>query len=161
MKTVHLILVAIQLPDFAVQIEEALILFPVPIEVHDTDGVKGRTPHVGEDTFVILLAKSLGHFLQPGDRAGEERDEQAENQARQRPDLTGTGFDSFAAACTDNDDVGGGTGWLNMAGNVTPGETMEIRFVIWDTADSVWDSAVLLDDWQWSVQAADPGVTPG
>ncbi len=75
--------------------------------------------------------------------------------------LTGTGFDLNGAACANNDDVGGGTGWLTMSGNVTPGETMEIRFVIWDTADSGWDSVVLLDDWRWSVQAAQPGVTPG
>lgn len=75
--------------------------------------------------------------------------------------LLGTGFDAFASACANNDDVGGATGWLTMAGNVTPGETMEIRFAIWDTADSFWDSLVILDDWQWSVQAAEPGVTPG
>ena len=75
--------------------------------------------------------------------------------------LLGTGFDAYATACSGNDDVGGATGWLQMAGNVTPGETMEIRFVIWDTADSYWDSAVILDDWQWSVQASQPGVTPG
>ncbi|WP_181234177.1 choice-of-anchor L domain-containing protein [Enhygromyxa salina] len=75
--------------------------------------------------------------------------------------LLGTGFDAAAAACNNNNDAGGGTGWLTMSGNVTPGETMEIRFVIWDSADSVWDSLVLLDSWEWSVQAASPGVTPG
>ena len=75
--------------------------------------------------------------------------------------LLGTGFDAAAAACNGNDDVGGGTGWLQMAGNVTPGAVMEIRFAIWDTADGSWDSTVFLDDWQWSVQAAEPGVEPG
>jgi hypothetical protein len=48
-----------------------------------------------------------------------------------------------------------------MSGNVTPGETMEIRFVIFDVGDGVWDSLVLFDDWVWSVQAAQPGVVPG
>jgi hypothetical protein len=47
-----------------------------------------------------------------------------------------------------------------MAGNVVPGQTMEIRFVIWDTGDAIYDSLVLLDDWVWSVQASQPGVTP-
>ncbi len=75
--------------------------------------------------------------------------------------LTGTGFDLNASACSGNDDVGGGTGWLTMSGNVVPGETMEIRFVIWDTGDGIYDSLVLLDEWQWSVQASEPGVTPG
>lgn len=54
----------------------------------------------------------------------------------------------------------GGTGWLKMSGNVTPGETMEIRFAIWDTGDAAYDSVVLLDDWVWSVQASQPGVMP-
>jgi hypothetical protein len=79
--------------------------------------------------------------------------------------LVGTGFDVTAyAPCGffgHNAPTGGGTGWLTMSGNVTPGEVMEIRFVIWDTADEFWDSVVLLDDWQWSVQASQPGVTPG
>src|SRR5690606_38801832 len=85
-------------------------------------------------------------------------------------ELVGTGFDTPVqeiCGCTiftcygANTTYGGGTGWLTMSGNVTPGEIMEIRFVIWDTGDSGWDSLVLLDDWQWSVQASEPGVTPG
>jgi hypothetical protein len=75
--------------------------------------------------------------------------------------LVGTGFNTNILTCGHNGFMGGGTGWLTMSGNVTPGETMEIRFVIWDTADQAWDSVVLLDDWQWSVQASQPGVTPG
>ncbi len=76
-------------------------------------------------------------------------------------EVIGTGFDVNASACGHFGYTGGGTGWLTMAGNVTPGETMEIRFTIWDTGDSVWDSSVLLDYWDWSVQAAQPGVQPG
>jgi len=83
------------------------------------------------------------------------------NGCESENELTGTGFDLNAGACAGNDDIGGGTGWLTMSGNVEPGEVMEIRFVIWDTADSGWDSLVLLDHWQWSVQAANPGVEPG
>ena len=64
------------------------------------------------------------------------------------------------AGCGNNNTTGGGTGWLKMSGNVSPGETMEIRFVIWDTADGIYDSLVLLDDWTWSVQASEPGVSP-
>ena len=62
--------------------------------------------------------------------------------------------------CGANNQVGGGTGWLKMAGNVKPGETMELRFTIWDTGDGFYDSVVLLDDFQWSVQASQPGVQP-
>ena len=82
-------------------------------------------------------------------------------------ELLGTGFD-----LTQNDifcplsaaqsrRVGGGTGWLNMSGNVTPGEVITLRFAIWDTSDQYMDSTVLLDNFEWSAQAAEPGVTPG
>jgi len=74
--------------------------------------------------------------------------------------LAQTGFQVVDSGCGVNNMTGGGTGWLKMAGNVVPGQVMEIRFVIWDTGDSAWDSLVLLDDWQWSVQASQPGVMP-
>ena len=76
-------------------------------------------------------------------------------------EVIGTGFDVNASACGHFGYTGGGTGWLTMSGNVTPGETMEIRFTVWDTGDSAWDSVVLLDSWDWSVQAAQPGIQPG
>jgi hypothetical protein len=85
-------------------------------------------------------------------------------------ELVGTGFDPLNPApqfqgdpgyCGASNQVGGGTGWLKMAGNVKPGETMELRFTIWDTGDGFYDSVVLLDDFQWSVQASQPGVQPG
>lgn len=79
-------------------------------------------------------------------------------------ELIGTGFDitgSTLYSCGYNGRHGGGTGWLTMSGNVVPGETMEIRFTIWDTSDGLFDSTVLLDSWEWSVQASEPGVTPG
>lgn len=79
-------------------------------------------------------------------------------------ELAGTGFDTMGqtvSSCGYNGRHGGGTGWLQMNGNVTPGEVMTIRFVIWDTSDQIFDSLVLLDDFQWSVDASEPGVQPG
>ena len=77
--------------------------------------------------------------------------------------LAGTGFDALdSEACEPTQGMaGGGTGWLRMSGNVTPGEVFEIRFAIWDTSGHLYDSLVLLDDWEWSVEAAEPGVAPG
>jgi hypothetical protein len=81
--------------------------------------------------------------------------------------LTGTGFDDanpppqFAddpGYCGANNLAGGGTGWLTTSGNVKPGETIELRFVIWDTGDEWYDSVVLLDSFQWSLDAAQPGT---
>ncbi len=85
-------------------------------------------------------------------------------------ELVGTGFDIGNPApqfpndpgwCGNANQVGGATGWLEMSGNVQPGEIMELRFVLWDTGDEWYDSVVLLDDFQWSVQASEPGVKPG
>ena len=79
-------------------------------------------------------------------------------------DLQGTGFDvngEVLYTCDYGGEAGGATGWLTMSGNVTPGEDMQIRFAVWDTSDGLFDSLVLLDNWQWSVQASDPGVRPG
>jgi hypothetical protein len=81
--------------------------------------------------------------------------------------LTGTGFDIVKPAaqfandpgyCGSNDLAGGGTGWLTTTGNVVPGEIIELRFTIWDTGDQWYDSLVLLDNFQWSVNASTPGT---
>ena len=53
--------------------------------------------------------------------------------------LTGTGFDAD-----------GGTGWVVTIAPCEAGETMHIEFEIYDVADGVWDSAVLIDNFQFS-----------
>jgi hypothetical protein len=82
-------------------------------------------------------------------------------------ELAGTGFEianpaaTFASDvgyCGSNNQLGGGTGWLVTTGNVKPGETMELRFAVWDTNDPWYDSVVLLDAFQWSVTATQPGT---
>jgi len=76
--------------------------------------------------------------------------------------LEGTGFDANGNACGGGQSVaGGGTGWLRMSGNVTPGEIMDLRLAIWDTSGHIYDSLVLLDEFRWSLEAATPGVAPG
>ncbi len=76
--------------------------------------------------------------------------------------LANTGFDELdtGESCNGaNFPVGGGTGWLEMSGNVSPGEIMEIRFALWDSGGHLFDALVLLDDWRWSLDAASPGVS--
>ncbi|MCA9661742.1 MAG: choice-of-anchor L domain-containing protein, partial [Myxococcales bacterium] len=75
--------------------------------------------------------------------------------------LLGTGFDEVdGGGCGQGKPVGGGTGWLTMDGNVAPGEVFELRLAIWDSGGHIFDSLVLLDDWQWSVDPAQPGLQP-
>jgi hypothetical protein len=56
-------------------------------------------------------------------------------------DLAGTGFDTW--------DDAGGTVWLRSTSPVTGGDTVTIRFAIWDTGDQAWDSTALVDNFQW------------
>jgi hypothetical protein len=78
--------------------------------------------------------------------------------------IAGTGMDDTPpagpnASCGTNNKVGGGTDWLVMRGNVVPGEIITLRFAIWDTSDSLYDSLVLLDNFQWLSQTITPGMT--
>jgi len=62
-------------------------------------------------------------------------------------ELQGTGFEAHGA-----------TGWLTTRGNVVPGETITLRFAIWDLSDHVWDSMVLIDNFQWQSTNFKPGT---
>lgn len=61
--------------------------------------------------------------------------------------LAGTGFQN-----------GGATGWLQTSAPVEPGQTFAIRFAIWDTGDTIYDSTVLIDGFSW---IANTGVEVG
>jgi hypothetical protein len=64
------------------------------------------------------------------------------------PSLAGTGFD-----------LDGGTGWVTTIAPVTGGSQLELMFTIYDEGDGVWDSAVILDNFQFSSQDP-PGDGP-
>lgn len=64
--------------------------------------------------------------------------------------LAGTGW---------TDSNAGATAWLTTTVPVVPGETITLRFVIWDTSDQSLDSLVLLDNFRWSAKAASGPVT--
>ncbi len=69
-------------------------------------------------------------------------------------ELQGTGFETY-----------GGTGWLTTRGNVKGGEVIELRFIIWDTGpwgstDYIYNSAVLIDNFQWQYEEFKPGTGP-
>jgi hypothetical protein len=67
--------------------------------------------------------------------------------------LVGTGFgqDKPEAAYCGNvaSTAGGATNWLTSAAPVSPGETISLELIIWDTGDVNSDSTVLLDHWVW------------
>jgi hypothetical protein len=68
-------------------------------------------------------------------------------------ELTGTGFDTWGF---DGLADAGATSWLQTTAPVTAGQEFNIRFAIWDTGDTAYDSTVIVDNFQW---IADGGVT--
>ena len=69
--------------------------------------------------------------------------------------LMGTGFEAGAGdTCT----IGGGTFWLTTAGNVIPGDVVELRIAIWDVGDTAYDSLAVIDGFQWLTNATLPGT---
>jgi hypothetical protein len=65
-------------------------------------------------------------------------------------ELGGTGFEQHAA-----------TSWLQTTAGVVPGETITLRFAIWDMNDEILDSTILIDNFAWDVKAgAVPVTTP-
>jgi hypothetical protein len=65
-------------------------------------------------------------------------------------ELAGTGYPT---------DDAGATTWLTTTAPVLPGEEMVIQFHVWDTSDHLWDSLVLLDDFQWLIDPTEVGTT--
>jgi hypothetical protein len=84
--------------------------------------------------------------------------------------LAGTGYDGagLTASATPTDAIaavdgnyyvyGGGSGWLTTNFAVTPGEELQMRFVLMDTFDGLKDSVVLVDDLGWG-PTSESGVT--
>jgi hypothetical protein len=82
-------------------------------------------------------------------------------------ELTGTGMEAANPApkfggdpgyCGTNNLEGGGTGWLVTQGNVNGGEIITLRIALWDTSDGYYDSVAIIDNFQWSVDASQPGT---
>jgi hypothetical protein len=70
--------------------------------------------------------------------------------------LTGTGFE------TPNNgqcNIGGGTYWLTTAGNIIPGDILQLRIAVWDVGDANFDSTTLMDGFQWLANPSLPGTS--
>lgn len=76
--------------------------------------------------------------------------------------LAGSGLDLASDGCgtagAKTSTQGGATGWLTTAGNVVPGETIKLRFAIWDGADAAFGSTILIDNFKWLRATAKAGI---
>lgn len=70
-------------------------------------------------------------------------------------ELLGSGFDNNFGLGTDTSSDAGGTSWLQTTSPISGGEEFTVRFAIWDTGDSAYDSTVMIDSFEW---VATPGT---
>ncbi|MBK7396076.1 MAG: putative metal-binding motif-containing protein [Myxococcales bacterium] len=73
-------------------------------------------------------------------------------------ELEGTGFDAVGKTIVDPA-RNGATGWLRTKQAIVPGETVTLRFAIWNTGDHWLPSTVLLDRFEWSADPTSATVT--
>lgn len=74
-------------------------------------------------------------------------------------ELGGTGFLDKGPWCDSVTTSGGGaTGWLTSSAPVTPGETITIELILWDTGDQNYDSSVLIDHFAWLADTTQTGT---
>jgi hypothetical protein len=66
------------------------------------------------------------------------------------PELQGTAMEGHA-----------GTRWLTTTAGVTPGEEIELVLGVFDLSDSVLDTVILLDNFQWACEGGAPVTIPG
>jgi Putative metal-binding motif len=69
-------------------------------------------------------------------------------------ELDGTGYEDPDFSLQP---IGGGTGWLTTTSPVTPGEEATLRFILFDEGDHIYDSSVIIDNFEWQ---ADPAMDP-
>jgi hypothetical protein len=75
-------------------------------------------------------------------------------------ELKGTPFTTAGCNAMTMTEAHGATGWLEVRGNINPGEDFKLRMAIWDTNDHQLDSMVILDNFTWYEMAQKPGIAP-
>jgi Cys-rich repeat protein len=106
---------------------------PIPADKNISFDANGRYISVNSTQFFTVCPPKTGYPC-PNGTAG----------------LNGTGYTLGP---------GGGTVWLTTTSPVKPGETITLRFVIWDTSDRLLDSIVLLDNFRWSATPSSGPIT--
>jgi hypothetical protein len=61
-------------------------------------------------------------------------------------ELVGTGFDTWGF---DGVADAGATSWLKTTAPIAGGQEFSVRFAIWDTGDTAYDSTVAIDNFEW------------
>ena len=72
-----------------------------------------------------------------------------------------TATNAAQLAGTGMQNVGAGTDWLTATANVVGGETIVLKFLVFDALDSTVASLAVIDNFQWRFQVAPPSIQIG
>jgi hypothetical protein len=106
----------------------------ITFEKNPANGTK-KTIGINNEIFLSACEPGASKGVYPNCKAG--------NGAQ----LEGSGFEG-----------NGATSWLVNQTNVPPGEIIFLRFAIWDSGDGIFESTVVVDDFEWSTVAIDDGA---
>ncbi len=116
---------------------------PIPADKNISFDTNGSYISVNSTNFFTVCEPKSGYTCPDGTAA-----------------LAGTGYgEKYYIVAPDNYDMGGGTKWLTTSAPVVPGETITLKFVIWDTNDRARDSLVIIDNFKWSAAASGGPIT--
>jgi hypothetical protein len=114
------------------------------------------------DTFYSLLDRpSVGEWGNISfDDAGHEIE--VDNAFFEDPPVTNLAGSGYDGTCLNEDFsrtvCGSSTGWLRTSWTVNPNEEFTLILTIHDEGDGLYDSGVLLDNFQWSPNPVRPGT---
>jgi hypothetical protein len=141
--------------------------FQLDVNYLTTDAPEWLCSTYDDQALVLMSSKTVTNADVLLDTAGRHMSVNASYLViNDAPSLTGTGMELPAQNSTI---AGGATGWMTMTVPVTPGDTITLRFIIFDVQDSIYDSQLLMDHFRWSTakvcapQTTDPlydGGTP-
>jgi len=118
------------------------------------------------DTFYAILVDHLAGEAKQNisfDNFGHEIE--VDNAYFENPPVTDIGGTGYDLTCTNEvgpltSVCGSSTGWLRTSWNIQPGQDFDLIFSIHDEGDGIYDSAVILDNFQWSAVPVEPGTVP-
>jgi hypothetical protein len=121
--------------------------FQIDVNYLTTDAPEWLCTQYDDQALVLLESKSLtGDILV--DTTGRHMSVNSPYLVvNDATSLAGTGMELPAQ---NNQLAGGATGWMTVTAPATPGDTIKLRFIIFDSSDAIFDSQLLADHFRWS-----------
>ncbi len=131
--------------------------FAIDLNYLTTDAPEWLCTQYVDQALVILKSKLVSGNVLLDDKGGRVSADSSYLVLNDAQSLQGTGMELLDG---NNRLYGGATGWMTLTAPVTPGETITLRFVIFDQVDGIYDSQLLGDHFRWSTtKLCNPATT--